>query len=53
MLQNKKILKQATKQAQKKALCLADKIAGFSKDVTVLELDCLAALVSIEFLLIM
>jgi hypothetical protein len=48
-LQNKKILKQAEEQAQKKALCLASNIEAASKTEIAQEVDYPASSISIEF----
>ena len=49
MLRNKKILKQAEEQAQKKALCLASDIEAASETEIAQEIDCPASSISIEF----
>jgi hypothetical protein len=49
LLQNKKILAQANKRAQKKALCLASEIETESVEVNFEELDCLAASIGAAF----
>ena len=53
LLRNKKILKQAEEQAQKKALCLATDIEAASKTEIAQEIDCPASSISIEFSLAM
>ena len=49
LLRNKKILAQANKRAQRKALYLASELEAESKDVNAQSLDCPAASISIVY----
>ena len=49
LLRNKKILAQANKRAQRKALCLASELEAEGEDVNAQSLDCLAASISIAY----
>ena len=52
LLRNKKILAQANKRAQRKALCLTSELEAEGEDVNAQSLDCLAASISIAYSLI-
>ena len=49
LLRNKKILAQANKRAQRKALCLASELEAEGEDVNAQSLDCPAASIGVAY----